>query len=189
MARHVELPAEECDRKTLLEKKPVAQIPVLWCQVTLPRVAHQSERLVTPSIHDLEKHRAAGRGRAFGEEEQQVAGEFHFSISVPRGGRKISDSLIRGQLRVDRVVHASDHAFMRPKVFAAAHVDPDDFGRRDLRGHEQDEEDSQQKSRQGAGTWHACVEQHYIQPASTDHDTLRHRDTEKSEGFSVRLPT
>ena len=56
---HVELPAEERHRESLLEQEAVSEIPRLRRQVALLRAAHDRERLIAAAIDHFEEHGAA----------------------------------------------------------------------------------------------------------------------------------
>ena len=121
------MPSEERDREALFEQEAIAEAPVLRREIALARGTHQAERLVATAVDDLQEHRAAHSGSVLRKKEQQVACEFDLAGGVPGSGAEIGNRLIGGEPRIDGVVHAGDHPFVRPKIVAAAHLDPDNF--------------------------------------------------------------
>ena len=124
---HVELPAEERDGESLLQQEPVAQIPRLRREVALLRAAQDRERLVPAAVDDLDEDRATRLARIFRPKEQHVGRELDLPVRISRGQIEIGDASVGRKRRIDRKVHTADHALVRPRIVAAAHVDADDF--------------------------------------------------------------
>ena len=101
LLRDVELPAHRHQRVALQQQRGVAEVGFLGGVVRALGVAERAQQAEPPAVHDVEEDHPVAARRIFRLEDEEVGGELHLSLLVPRRQGDVGDDLVARMRRVD----------------------------------------------------------------------------------------